>query len=126
MQVADIDKLSSTTEIAKNIITLHHGLYKIVRMPFALHNAPNTFQLITDVILSAVRRHFTLVNLVDIIIFLQNADDQILQFHTILSVLDRAGVALNFKKLKYFVNKIHHFRHVIQQGKLDLPDHTVF
>lgn len=39
----------------KTAFTSHHGLYRLIGMPFRLQNAPATFQRAADVILDSVR-----------------------------------------------------------------------
>jgi hypothetical protein len=39
----------------KTIFTSHYGIYRFLRLPFGLRNAPATFQRAIDIILSGVK-----------------------------------------------------------------------
>lgn len=53
----------------KTTFTSHMGLFRYIRMPSGVMNAPATFQRTLYIILSRVERQFTLVCLDDVIIF---------------------------------------------------------
>ena len=53
----------------KTTFTTHCGTFRYTRMPFALKNAPATFQQALDIILSGARWQICLVYLDDVIVF---------------------------------------------------------
>jgi Reverse transcriptase (RNA-dependent DNA polymerase) len=53
----------------KTAFTSHEGLYRFLRIPFGLTNAPATFQRMVDMILAGFTWKSCLVYLDDIIIF---------------------------------------------------------
>lgn len=62
IEIKDKDK-------SKTGATLQHGIYRFIRMPFALCNAPRTFQRTLDVNLSSVMWQFAFIYLDDIVVF---------------------------------------------------------
>ncbi|CDF38306.1 unnamed protein product [Chondrus crispus] len=60
-----IDSLGDATDRDKTTFASHSGLYRFLRMPFALKNAPATFQRAVDIILSRVKWETALVYLDD-------------------------------------------------------------
>ena len=54
----------------KTTFTSHYGIYRFLRLPFGLRNAPATFQRAIDIILSGFKWKTCLVYLDDVIVFL--------------------------------------------------------
>jgi hypothetical protein len=57
------------TDRDKTTFTSHCGIYRFIRLPFGLRNAPGTFQRAVDIILSEVKWQTCLVYLDDVIVF---------------------------------------------------------
>jgi hypothetical protein len=53
----------------KTAFTSHYRIYRFLRLPFGLRNAPATFQKVIDIILSGVKWKTCLVYLDDVIVF---------------------------------------------------------
>lgn len=79
----------------KTALTLHHDLYRFVRMPLGLKNALGTFQKAVDLILASDKCQFALVYLNDIVIFLKTLEKQIDHVKQVLTLLYRSGSHLN-------------------------------
>ena len=62
----------------KTTFTSHHGLYRFVRMPFGLKNAPGTFQRAADVIQSKVKWQSAHVYLDDVIVYSKTVSEHYL------------------------------------------------
>jgi Reverse transcriptase (RNA-dependent DNA polymerase) len=56
-------------DLDKTTFTSHYGIYRFLRLPFGLRNAPATFQRAIDIILSGVKWKTCLVYLDDVIVF---------------------------------------------------------
>ena len=56
-------------DLDKTTFASHSGLYRFLRMPFGLKNAPATFQRAVDIILSRVKWETALVYLDDVIVY---------------------------------------------------------
>jgi Reverse transcriptase (RNA-dependent DNA polymerase) len=88
---------------AKPTFTSHEGLYRFLRMPFGLRNAPATFQRFVDITLARLTRKICLVYLDDIIIFSKTKEEHLEHLDAVLHRLYRAGLSLNLKKCYFFV-----------------------
>jgi len=117
IEIADQDKDKTT-------FTSHHGLYRFVRMPFGLRNAPSTFQRVIDIILSTVKWQYALVYLDDVIIYSRSAEEHMTHVATVLRMLMEAGVTLKLRKCSLFADKVDYLGHVIRPGKLEVSEHT--
>ena len=78
----------------KTAFTTHFRTYAFTRMSFDLKNAQATYQPAIDTMLITVRRKVALVYLDDIIVFLSSFKDHTDQLHTVLGLLEAAGVTL--------------------------------
>ncbi|CDF37529.1 unnamed protein product [Chondrus crispus] len=64
-----MDECINSLGDATTTFASHCGLYRFLRMPFGLKNAPATFQRAVDIILSRVKWETALVYLYDVIIY---------------------------------------------------------
>ena len=85
----------------KTTFSCHVGMYRFLRMPFGLLNAPATFQRAMDIILSEVRWESVIVYLDDIIIFSRTFEEHIRHLGIVLSKLSAAGATLKFSKCHF-------------------------
>ena len=83
-------------DVAKTAITTPFGLYEMVRMPFGLRNAGQTFQRFMDEVLRDVPGCF--VYLDDILLASPTEDDHLRLLETVVQRLDNYGVVLNRDK----------------------------
>lgn len=75
----------------KTTFTSNHGLYRFVRIPFALKNDPATFQRATGVILASLRWQLALVYVEDIVLFSKSPAGHMEQILCVLRVLHEVG-----------------------------------
>ena len=78
----------------KTAFVSHCGLFRWLRMPFGLKNAPGTFQRAADVILAGVKWQFALVYLDDIIIYSSSIEEHYDHLATVLKLVHKAGISL--------------------------------
>jgi Reverse transcriptase (RNA-dependent DNA polymerase) len=83
---------------AKTTFTSYEGLYRFLRMPFGLRNAPATFQRFVDITLAGLNWKISLVYLDDIIIFSKTKEEHLEHLDAVLHRLYRAGLSLNLKQ----------------------------
>ena len=76
----------------KTTFTSHYGIYRFLRLPFGLRNAPATFQRAIDIILSGVKWKTCLVYLDDVIVFSKSKKDHLAHVAEALTLLDNAGL----------------------------------
>lgn len=100
MAEADKDKTAFTTR---------QGLYRFVRMPFGLMNAPGTFQRMMNLVLRGLS---CLVYLDDIIVFLKGSIEQyIIEMAMALERLRVARLSVNVKKCEFATKNIQYLGH---------------
>ena len=109
----------------KTTFTSHSGLFRFLRMPFGLRNAPATFQRAVDIILSKVKWQFALVYLDDVIIYSKTVSDHFNHVRVVLSMLQKAGVSLKLAKCKFFDASVDYLGHVVRPGQLEVASRTV-
>lgn len=102
----------------------HHGHFRFIRMHFALHNVPGTFQLKMDVVLSTVKWNFAIVFLEDIIVFSKSPDEHIEQVSEIFFLLCDASVTLKLKTCRFFSDAIDNLSHVKRPIRLEIATYT--
>ena len=90
----------------KTAFFCHSGLYRYKRMPYALTNAPETFQQTLDILLSRYKWKSCFVYSDDVIIFSRSLDSHISHVEQVLSSLSRAGVTLKLKKCEFFTKEV--------------------
>jgi Reverse transcriptase (RNA-dependent DNA polymerase) len=88
---------------AKTTFTSQEGLYRFLRMPFGLRNAPETFQRFVDTTLAGFTWKICFVYQDDIIIFSKTKEEHLEHLDAVLHCLYRAGLSLNLKKCYFFV-----------------------
>ena len=79
----------------KTTFASNSGLYRFLRMPFGLKNAPATFQRAVDIILSRVKSETTLFYFDDVIVYSLTATEHMAHVREVLRLLHTTGVSLN-------------------------------
>lgn len=90
----------------KNVFPSHYGLLLLVRMSFALKNAPGTFQTTMKIILSSVKWQLALVYLEITVIFSMTLEKHIEHVEQVLALPQRARVTIKLKKCYFITDKI--------------------
>ena len=91
-------------------------------MPFGQKGAPATFQRAFDIILSGVRWQICLLYLDDVIVFARTHGEHAKHLHTVLSLLQSAGISLKLKKCSFIQLKVHYLGHLISPDKLSVAE----
>ena len=98
--------------------TSHTGLFRFLRLPFGLVNAPASFQRALDIILSGLPWQTCLVYLDDVIVFSWTVGDHIRHLREVLLLLEKAGVSLKPSKCHLFQQELECLGHVVRPGQL--------
>jgi transposase InsO family protein len=109
----------------KTTFSCHVGMYRFLRMPFGLVNAPATFQRAMDIILSGVRWEFVIVYLDDIIIFSNSFEEHLKHIDLVLQKLSEAGATLKFPKCHFFRKAVDYLGHRLLPHKLQVLEKNV-
>lgn len=96
----------------KTAFTTRQGLYRFVRMPFGLMNAPSTFQRMMNCVLRGLTWLTCLVYLDDIIIYTRGSIERhVVELAVVLERLRIAGLSLKPKKCSFATNTIEYLGH---------------
>lgn len=112
VELADIEKTAFT-------LPGHH--YEFVRMPFALCNAPATFQRLMDTVLIGIKGESALVYLDDIIVYSSTLEQHVECLEQVLKRLDHANLYIQLPKCTFAVNEVEYLGHVVS-GEGVKPD----
>jgi len=102
----------------KTTCTSHTGLFRFLRLPFGLVNAPAAFQRALDIILSALRWQTCLVYQDAVIVFSRTVADPIRHLREVLLLLEKAGVSLKPSKRHLSQQKVEYLGQVVRPGQL--------
>lgn len=91
---------------------LHHGLYRLLLIPFCIKITPGSFKRVIDVLLPTVKWHNYIVYLYDSIVFIKTLEDLICPVASEILPVKDAVVTLNLKS-----DFIHH------RGRFTYPRH---
>ena len=100
-------------DIHKTAFTTPFGLFKFLRMPFGLCNAPSTFQRLMQQASHEDIFHVLLVYLDDIIIFSKTVEEHITRLENVFQKHHQYGLKIELKKCKFFQTKVTHLGHTI-------------
>ena len=120
---SDIDLCSGYWQIllnklscAKTAFSSRYGHYEWNVLPFGLFNAPGAFQRRMNRVLHRYIDKFCIVYLDDILIYSTTEEEHKHHVHTILRILNRAGMILNPDKCKFFTNETCFLSYIIDEN----------
>ncbi|GMF32601.1 unnamed protein product [Phytophthora fragariaefolia] len=88
------------------------GLFRFVRMPFGLANAPGTFQRMMDAVLRGLTWQTCLVYLDGVIIFtMGDVTRHVVELAAVLERLSKAGLSLKARKCTFTSEKLEYLGH---------------
>ncbi|KAE8973239.1 hypothetical protein PR002_g26257 [Phytophthora rubi] len=96
----------------KTAFTTKQGLYRFVRMPFGLMNAPSTFQRMMNGVLRGLTWSTCLVYLDDIVVYTRGGIERhVVELATVLERLSAAGLTLKLKKCVFAATSMEYLGH---------------
>ncbi|XP_047987218.1 uncharacterized protein LOC125227069 [Leguminivora glycinivorella] len=99
------------------------GIFKFIRMPFGLRNAPATFQRLIDRVKALVGDVRMLAYLDDLIILSESFEQHVEDLEKVLKVLKENNLTINLAKCHFCCNSVKYLGHVITSSGLQ-PDPT--
>lgn len=92
------------------------GLFRFIRMPFGLANAPGTFQRMMDKVLRGLSWQCCLVYLDDVIIYTKgNIARHVVQLSAVLERLSQAGLSLKAAKCSFGTTHLEYLGHELDE-----------
>ena len=105
--------------------TTHKGLYKFVRMPFGLCNAPATFQRAMQSVLAGLEWRDCFVYIDDILIASATFEEHLQHLEQVFNRLRTANLRLKPKKCRFLCKEVKYLGHVISvHGVVPDPEKT--
>lgn len=96
----------------KTAFTTKQVLYRFLRMPFGLVNAPSTFQRMVNGVLRGLTWTTCLIYLDDIVVFTRGGlERHLVQLASVLERLSVAGLTLKLKKCVFATQKMEYLGH---------------
>ena len=89
------------------------GMYKFLRMPYGLCNAPATFQHLMQNCLRELNLQFALIYLDDIIVYSRTQEDHLTCLQAVLDRFTHHGLKLKLSKCHFFKENITYLGHEI-------------
>jgi len=99
-------------------LTSRTGMFRLLRLPFGLVNAPTSFKRALDIISSGLRWQTCLVYLNVVIVFSRTVDEHIQHLREVVLLLEKADVSLKPSKCHLFQQEVECLRHVVRPGQL--------
>lgn len=108
----------------KKPFTFQHRLYRFIRMPFELWNAPGYFQRITDVTLPNVKEHFAFRYLDYTFVFFMTPGEHVRHIRKVLMLLNNAAVTQKLKNCQFFTKTTNCLEHIMHPRRLEISLRT--
>ena len=102
-------------DIPKTTFYTHQGLYEFTVMPFALTNAPATFQCLMNHIFSSYLQKFILVFFDDILVYNPNLDQHLAHLRTTFEVLTFNQLYVKLSKCTFAKEEVEYLGHIISK-----------
>ena len=89
------------------------GIYKFLRMPYGLCNAPATFQRLMQNCLGELNLQYTLIYLDDVIVYLHTPEEHLKRLQAVLDRFALNGLKLKPSKCHFFKESLTYLGHEI-------------
>ena len=97
----------------KTALCTHEGLFQFNVMPFGLCDAPATFQLLMDMVLSGLQWSSCIVYIDDIIVVGRSFDEHLCNLKQVFESINKAGLKLHPNKCWFLQPKVQFLGHVV-------------
>ncbi|GJQ74985.1 hypothetical protein Trydic_g17515 [Trypoxylus dichotomus] len=99
--------------IPKTAFNVENGHYEFIRMPFALKDAPATFQRVMDNVLKDLQNKICLVYMDDIIVFSTSLQEHVSSLREVFINLRNAGLKIQLHKSEFLCKSVEFLGHVV-------------
>ena len=94
------------------------GVYKFLRMPYGLCNAPATFQCLMQNCLGELNLSFAMVYLEDVIVYSETPEDHLTWLQAVFDCFTHHGLKLKLSKCHFFKEEISYLDHEISAKRM--------
>ena len=95
------------------------GIYKFLRMPYSLCNAPTTFQHLMQNCLGELNLMYALIYLNDMIVYLKTEDEHLVHLRAVLERFMENGLKLKPSKCHFFCMEINYLGHKVSMAGME-------
>ena len=95
------------------------GIYKILRMPYGLCNAPATFQHLMQNCLGVLNLTYALIYLDDVIVYSKTEDEHLVRLHAVLERFMEKSLKLKPSKCNFFHTEINYLGHKVSVAGME-------
>ena len=95
------------------------GIYKFLRMPYGLCNAPAIFQCLMQNYLGELNLTYALIYLDDVIVYSKTQDEHLVHLHAILERFMENGLKLKPSKCNFFHTEINYLGHKVSVAGME-------
>ena len=109
----------------KTAFTCEFGLFRYLRMPFGLQNAPATFQRAMDLFARTIPQVRLYAYLDDIIIISEDHDQHLRDLETVFRQLQKFNLRVNRKKCRFFCQRFKYLGHFVTPDGIETDESKV-
>ena len=103
-------------DIPKTAVTTPFGLFELVRMPFGLRNAAQTFQRFIDQVLCGF--HFCYAYIDNVLVASANAEEHEEHLQAVFQCLSEHGIIINPEKCEFGVHQLNFLGHKVKSHRI--------
>ena len=113
----------ASEDVPKTAITTPFGLFEFLKMPFGLHNAPQTFQRFMNQVLQGLAFSYTYID--DVLNASSSPEEHLIHLRAFFERLEDYGIIINTSKSRFGVSKLDFLGHHVDVTGIRLLEENV-